>query len=249
MDKGFHAAGISIAVAIHGAMVVGMLFAESGCRAEASARPIIEQPRYVEAALAIKGVEEEVSAQPQQPRERQRQEPQPPQPDSQPSVDREPTPERQPVHDPSAEPRPRHPDDDFDPLEVLERNRRLAEADDVVDSPGVHREEVGALAGSEWGTERQARGDPYVGELAGRVKHAWTLPSFERTADLVTWGCVKLEGDGRIVEREIVQPSGSATLDRSVAVALERATDMEEPVPAHLRALLTEQGICFAFRP
>ena len=243
MDKGLHIVGISIAVAIHAVLGAGLLLADGGCLAEAAAREV-DEPRYVEAALAIKGEEEEPETQqPQKPRERAPA----PEPQADPiSRDAERPPDPDP--EPEPEPRPRQTDDDFDPMEVLERNRRLAE-DDTVDREGVERDEVGALEGSEWGTERDARGDPYVGELAGRVKHAWRLPSFERTPDLVTWGCVRLDEEGAIVEREVAQPSGSATLDRSVAVALERATDMDEPVPDHLLDLLVEQGVCFTFRP
>jgi periplasmic protein TonB len=244
-EKGFHVAGVTIAIIVHAALGAGLLLADGGCLASASAR--IEEPRYVEAALAIKGQEEEPETQqPQKPRE-QIPAPEPaPDPISK-DAERIPEPKPKPEPEPKPEPRPQ-PTDDFDPLEVLERNRRLAE-DDTADRSGVPREDLGAITGSEWGTERDARGDPYVGELAGRVRRAWSLPSFERTADLVAWGCVRLADDGRIVHRELVEPSGSATLDRSVSVALERATDMEEPVPDHLRELLVRQGICFTFRP
>lgn len=243
MDKGLHIAGLSIAFALHVGVGASLVFAEEGCLAEAGTRDL-DEARYVEAALAIKGEAEEESKQPQKPRERK------PAPDSQSEPDpmskdeeREPEPEPEPEEEPE-------PQEDFDPQEVLDRNRELAE-DDKIPQEGVDREELGDIAGSDWGTELDAKGDPYLGELAGRVKAAWRLPSFEKTPDLEAEACVTLEEDGTIDEREIVEPSGNPTFDRSVALALEEAPDMEEEVPEHLHELLIgeQKRICLTFSP
>ena len=92
-----------------------------------------------------------------------------------------------------------------------------------------------------------AKGDPYVGELHGRIKTAWKVPSLE-TRGGVALGCVRLAADGSIDERKLWKPSGNQNLNRSVDQALRDASDMDKPVPSHLTNLLIVQGICFRFK-
>ena len=62
-------------------------------------------------------------------------------------------------------------------------------------------------------------------------------------------GCVKLDKDGKIVDRFVKKKSGNANLDRSVELALKQAPDMTGPVPDDLIDLMTVKGICFRFKP
>jgi outer membrane biosynthesis protein TonB len=105
----------------------------------------------------------------------------------------------------------------------------------------------GATDRSGWGSERDARGDPYVGELRGRIHHAWWIPSVDAAAGSVL-GCIRLDPGGTIVERDVIDSSGNDALDESVMRALDEASDMEAPVPAHLLELLTDRGVCLRFQ-
>jgi hypothetical protein len=98
-------------------------------------------------------------------------------------------------------------------------------------------------ATSEWGSERDARGHPYLGELKGRLYSVWQVP-WGPGGD--TLGCLKLGPDGKVVDRQ-VKGSGNGDLDRSVEEALRTMPEMGQPVPDELLPLLTEKGICFRF--
>ena len=134
--------------------------------------------------------------------------------------------------------------DEVDPLSVLEKNRKQ---DEDLSETGV--DELAsdeAQEGSEWGTEKDAIGDPYVGEVKGRVFDAWEVPLLEAGVGKVV-GCLRLSDEGKIKDIEVAQKSGNANLNRSVKLALKNASDMEKPVPSHLKNLLTGKGICFNF--
>jgi hypothetical protein len=136
-------------------------------------------------------------------------------------------------------------EDEIDPAETLNKNRAQ---DETLSSTGA--EELprdGADDGSEWGTERDARGEPYVGELKGRIHSAWKVPALETGAGKAV-GCVRLDRAGTIKDRELKERSKNANLDRSVEEALREAPAMEAPVPDHLVDLLTVKGICFNFK-
>lgn len=135
--------------------------------------------------------------------------------------------------------------DEVDINSILNKNRKQDE--DLSDTGSDEVPVEGSASGSEWGTERDAKGDPYVGELKGRIYDAWKVPALE-TGTGVALGCVRLDSDGIIVDRELKKRSKNSNLDRSVEVALKESTGMESPVPDHLTALLTERGICIKFR-
>lgn len=150
-----------------------------------------------------------------------------------------------------ADAKPAEPDKKPDPKEVdveavLDKHRNV----DLSEDGGETGEEVpqlGSPDGSEWGTATEAKGDPYVGEIHGRIKKVWAIPTLEtQTGEAL--GCVRLSPDGKIADRTLWKKSGIANLDRSVNEALRAASDMEEPVPAHLIFLLTKKGICFRFK-
>jgi outer membrane biosynthesis protein TonB len=145
--------------------------------------------------------------------------------------------------------KPDHPitptEDEIDPASVLRKNRQQ---DENLSSTGTDElPQEGADDGSEWGTALDARGDPYVGELVGRVKSAWAIPSLEAGSGTAV-GCVRLAKDGSITDRELKERSKNANLDRSVEEAMRAAPAMEAPVPDHLVQLLTVRGICINFK-
>lgn len=135
-------------------------------------------------------------------------------------------------------------DDEIDINSILDKNRK--QDDDLSDTGSDETPVEGSPTGSEWGTEKEARGDPYVGELKGRVYSAWKVPALE-TGNGKAIGCVRLDKEGVIVDRELKKRSKNTNLDRSVEVALKDAPAMDTPVPEALVNLLTVKGICFNF--
>lgn len=259
-SSGFKVGGVVVTVLLHLALVVVAISKMGGDSSAAEKDP---SKRFgsavtIEAALAFKEVKPE-SRQPvkqkkemykppveeappvQEPVEEKPPEPEAPKIDTDnvvEEVEAKKAPAEKPKH--KIKPRP----DEIDPDSVLEKNRVQDE-----DLSSTGEEEVpkeGAADGSEWGSERDARGDPYAGELKGRIHSVWTVPSVEIEGGTVQ-GCVKLDADGKIVDRAVKKKSGNANLDRSVELALKQAPDMEEPVPEHLIDLITVKGICFRF--
>ena len=134
--------------------------------------------------------------------------------------------------------------DEIDFKSVFDKNRVQ---DDDLGTKGVDEVPVdGSATGSVWGTEKQAHGDPYVGELRGRIWSVWRVPSLETGSGKVE-GCVRLAEDGKITARETRKKSKNSNLNRSVYLALKNAPDMDKPVPAHIKQLLVVEGICFEF--
>jgi hypothetical protein len=231
-------AGIGLTALLHGALIFLVLSKGEamGCGggggdAEASG---FEEAETIEAALAFKKVA---------PKDRQ--------PQKQKKEKYAPVDAPRVSNDPSAIPDDKKPDpkiaprpDEIDPASILHKNRVQDENLSSTGADELPRE--GADDGSEWGTERDAKGDPYVGELVGRVKSGWTVPALETGSGLAK-GCVRLDGDGKIKARELAKRSSNANLDRSVEEALRTAPDMEAPVPDHLLELLTVKGLCINF--
>ncbi|MBL4635428.1 MAG: TonB C-terminal domain-containing protein [Kofleriaceae bacterium] len=135
-------------------------------------------------------------------------------------------------------------EEEIDFNSILEKNRKQDE--ELSDTGSEEIPVEGSATGSEWGTEKDARGDPYVAELKGRISDEWKVPSLE-TEGGTAIGCVRLDEDGKIVDRELKKRSKNRNLARSVEVALKNASDMDKPVPAKLKTLLTVQGVCFKF--
>ncbi len=137
------------------------------------------------------------------------------------------------------------------PPDFVDPTKTFGKVDDIdlseEPTEGGEDQQVGSPDGSKWGTQAEAKGDPYVGELVGRVYKEWKVPSLEAQTG-TAHGCVRLDKDGKIVVRKVERKSGIANLDRSVSEALKNASDMEEPVPEHLFNLLTRKGICIAFK-
>jgi hypothetical protein len=235
-----HFAGLSATFLLH-ASIVAILLArgeDAGCGgggdADAAAR--FSDSQTIEASLAFKAVEPK-DRQPQKEKKKKYA------PDEKAPV----------VFDPDAGPPPPHPEhevkvkpDEVDINSVLKKNR--GQNPDLSSTGAEEIPKEGSAGGSEWGTEKDAHGSPYAGELKGRIHSAWELPSIEQGTGEVL-GCVKLDKDGKIVDRFVKKKSGNANLDRSVELALKQAPDMKEPVPDDMIDLMTVKGICFRFKP
>jgi hypothetical protein len=140
---------------------------------------------------------------------------------------------------------------DIDPESIFDKHRQGAagEADPTTAEQGSDEEsQEGRADGSEWGTMADAVGDPYVGELNGRLHEFWEVPSTVNDPSLEGAGCVQLNASGKIVDRR-VEKSGNATFDAAIERALKKSSDMETPVPDHLQRDLIQRGLCFAFKP
>jgi outer membrane biosynthesis protein TonB len=236
-----HFAGISVTFLLHAAVVVILVSRgdEAGCASgggDADAAKRFEDSQTIEASLAFKAVEPK-NKQPQKEKKKKYA-----------ADDKAPV-----IADPDAGPRPEAPEhevkvkpDEIDIASVLKKNKM--QNPDLSSTGADEIPKEGSTSGSEWGTEKDAKGDPYAGELKGHIHSAWELPALEQGTGEVE-GCVKLDKNGKIVDRFVKKKSGNANLDRSVEVALRQAPDMKEPVPDHLVDLMTEKGICFRFKP
>jgi len=237
-----HFAGLSLTFLLHAAVIAVLISRgdESGCAGggggDADAAKRFEDSQTIEASLAFKAVEPK-DRQPQKEKKKKYA------PDDKAPV----------IADADAGPRPEAPEhdlkvkpDEVDIASVLKKNKM--QNPDLSSTGAEEIPKEGSASGSEWGTEKDAKGDPYAGELKGRIHSAWELPALEQGTGEVE-GCVKLDKNGKIVDRFVKKKSGNANLDRSVEVALRQAPDMNEPVPDDLIDLMTSKGICFRFKP
>ena len=236
-----HFAGLTLTFFLHAAVIALLVSRgdESGCASggdDADASKRFSESQTIEASLAFKAVE---------PKDRQ---PQKEKKKKYASSEKAPV-----VFDPDAGPPPETPEhpvkvkkDEIDINSVLKKNKM--QSDDLSSTGAEEIPKVGSTTGSEWGTEKDAKGHPYAGELKGRLKSAFRVPSLEQGTG-VPEACVKLDRSGKIVDRFFKKKSGNANVDRAVQVALKEAPDMEEPVPDDIIDLMTKDGICFRFDP
>jgi len=230
-------AGIIATVVVH--LGVGLAINAAGGDDD-SERPNLAARQVIEAGLAYKKTTQKKKRQPQKKKN----------PKVKPKetvgvsrdADKEPAPKKKDDRKPP-------PPDFVDPSATLDKFRNI-DIDEEPTDVGIDpdEEDDGSDEGSEWGTMADAKGDPYVGELAGRIQKAWRRPTLD-TGKGEVFGCVTLSAKGRIVDRQLDQKSKNSTLNRSVEEALRNATQMDKPVPKHLKELLTVKGICFRFTP
>ena len=228
--------GLVVTILLHAGLVAVALMHMGGDSAADSSDSRFDDAVTIEASLAFK----EVKPKTRQPQKQKKETFRPPE-EQKIDTDDVVQPE-EPVEKPKHKVKPKP--EEIDITKTLAKNRAQ---DDDLSSTGV--EEVpkeGSADGSKWGTETDAKGHPYAAELKGRIYSAWTVPTLE-TGSGEAQGCVKLDEDGKIVDRHVKKKSGNANLDRSVELALKQAPDMDEPVPDELRSLITEKGICFRF--
>ena len=237
MNKPFsqNLGGIALTLVLHCGLLAALIINQKSCTSDGNAfASNFEEAETIEASLAFTEVKKK-NKQPQKQRKKKFK-----------------AAKATPVsRDADALPKPKKEDqkpkpdeDEIDPLSILEKNRKQEE--DLSDTGVDELPTEGSAQGSEWGTERDARGDPYVGELKGRIFNAWEVPTLE-TGDGRAVGCVRLQPSGTIKDRELKRRSSNVNLNRSVQLALKNASDMESSVPGHLTTLLTEKGICFNF--
>ena len=132
------------------------------------------------------------------------------------------------------EDKPKATPDLVDPSSTFDKFRSGQTPGDPVDE-----NVTGSDEGSEWGTLDSMKGDPYVGELVGRMTTNPDLmvPSVVPTGEnLETWGCVKLDKSGKIADREIPDEhkSKNRAFNRAVEERLKATTDMDKEAPAKL---------------
>lgn len=142
---------------------------------------------------------------------------------------------------------------DLDPESTFKKFRDPGTAGMPMGSGGDSDSSPGSVDGSDWGTLDEAKGHPYVGELVGRLTADFEVPTLVTETGLEAWGCVRLDAEGRIVERDVPAEhrSRSKTFNRAVAERLRKAPDMENAVPRddpELYDLLVKRGICVTFR-
>jgi len=140
------------------------------------------------------------------------------------------------------------PPKDTDAKSIFDKYRRV----DTGDTQGGDKQDqnqIGDPNGSEFGTLERAKGDPYVGELIGRMTVDFVVPTVV-TQKAQTYGCVRLDESGKIAERFIdpQHKSHSAAFNSAVEERLRRTTDMDKPVPTHLKDLLVKQGACVIYK-
>jgi hypothetical protein len=237
MNKDGHFLGLSLTVLLHIGLAAGAIASQEQCGwmgGEAKAESDrFKDARVIEAGLARKAVEPKNKL----PQKQKKEKFAPPDPI------KVATPNAPPVEETKETLRPKP--DEIDPKSILKKNR--VQEDDLSSTGTTEVPKEGQADGSDWGTEKDAKGDPYVGELKGRIYAVWQVPSLE-TGTGKTIGCVRLNDKGKIIESELTKKSSNANLNRSVSLALKQAPSMEDPVPGHLTELLTVQGICFEFR-
>jgi hypothetical protein len=150
------------------------------------------------------------------------------------------------------------PEDEIDPEAIFKKHREGAEGTPtpdpaVAENGGDEESKEGQADGSEFGRLEKAKGDPYVGELVGRmtVNPELEVPStVPEGSGLVTYGCLKLSPDGKIanVQLDPDSKSGNSAFNSAVLRRLKQTTDMEQPVPENLRDMLVEKWACVPYR-
>jgi hypothetical protein len=231
--------GISVTALLHMGLIAAFMNQDSGCVGGGDANAAPDEDRFaesktIEAALAI----QEVKPENKQPVKKKKEKYKPDERGVSRDEERKPEEKKEPEHKVPVLP------DEVDVDSILKKNRSQ---DETLSSTGADEVPTeGATKGSIWGTEREAKGHKYVGELKGRIHSEWKVPTLE-TGGGVTLGCVRLSDDGKIIDHGLKQRSSNANLNRSVSIALKKAPQMEDPVPAELKELLTVKGICFRF--
>lgn len=229
-DGRMHAIGLGMTVAVHAGVLAAMILVGHFGHDESKQA---EKPfQSIEAGLAIK--KKATSA----PKSKLPQKDQPPpvKPPDAPKIATNPNQVPQPKKEEKKPPPP-------DAESVFDKYRKM-------DTRAHEEIEVeGSDDGSEFGTLERAKGDPYVGELIGRMTTEFVVPSVVSDHELKTWGCVKLDTDGKITDRAIdpEHKSKSHAFNSAVEARLKRTTDMEQPVPNYLKEMLVGKFVCATY--
>ncbi|MBI3986916.1 MAG: TonB C-terminal domain-containing protein [Lentisphaerae bacterium] len=123
-------------------------------------------------------------------------------------------------------------------------------ADDIRKILGKGIENVGSpILGAGGGM-----GDPspyayYIGLINARLKEAWRKPgSLSTSAGYVTSVFIRIQRDGRLIEKKMIKPSGNTLMDESVMDAVE-SVKQADPLPANFRNPVMEITINFELTP
>jgi len=238
--RNLHVVGIVVTIGVHGlvlAALIGMNHLDTG-HAQKRASLADEQVTTIEAGLAFKSKTSK-GKKSRLPRKDVAPKVKPPE-GFRPASSDAPAPSKD---DPAA------PDDKQDARSTFDKFRDVDTGEQVGSNDGADdATQAGADDGSEFGTIEKAKGDPYVGELIGRMITDFVIPSTVEPGQ-TAWGCVQLDASGKIVDRKLDpdHKSTSHAYNSAVEERLEKTTDMEAPVPAHLKPLLVDQFACVIF--
>lgn len=88
--------------------------------------------------------------------------------------------------------------------------------------------------------------DNYTGQLDALVKSHWALPQWLIGKSLKTRVLVKIEPDGRVSDKKVVQSSGNPTYDDYCLQAVTKASPFPK-VPEKFTEVYAEDGVVFGF--
>ena len=247
-DSRFKTIAISLAVVLHIALGVGVVYAaisESSRLAE-RAEFAEENLVHIEAGLAIrsKSAKGRKTKQPQKDTQRK----------ISPNDVVVAKDDQQKPDDKKKDDKDPKPEDEIDPEAIFKKHRQGAEGtpseDPAAEQPGTDEETTpGRADGHDFGMFDEAKGDPYLGELNGRLHANFEVPSTVPDGQgLRTLGCVRLRPDGKVADFSIEDKSAVPAFNSAVTRSLRTAPQMEQPVPSHLTAMLVEQLLCFEFK-
>lgn len=86
----------------------------------------------------------------------------------------------------------------------------------------------------------------YLVQLDALIKSKWQLPQWLIGKPLKTKVLVKIEPDGRVRDKKVVQTSGSPTYDEYCLQAIDKATPFPK-VPEKFTEVFSEDGVLFGF--
>ncbi|MES2802236.1 MAG: TonB family protein [Bdellovibrionota bacterium] len=86
----------------------------------------------------------------------------------------------------------------------------------------------------------------YLVQLDALIKSKWQLPQWLIGKPLKTKVLVKIEPDGRVSDKKVVQTSGNPTYDEYCLQAIEKATPFPK-VPEKFTEVFSEDGVLFGF--
>jgi hypothetical protein len=249
-DAGAKKVGLVFTVLVHAALVGGVAAAAHFDKARIEARATQDDSKlnHIEAGLAIRS-KSAAGRKTKQPQKDTHQAVKP----TDLAVSNDP--------DAASKPKDKKPKDqpeDIDPSAAMQHARQLGEKTDqstqTSTDPGAEDQSTkGRPDGSDFGRLEDQKGDPYVGELIGRmtVNPELEVPAtVPQEGKLETWGCVKLSADGKIADA-FLDPdhkSGNAAFNSAVLRRVKATTDMERAVPGTLKQMLVEEGACFPYR-
>jgi hypothetical protein len=153
---------------------------------------------------------------------------------------------------------PKKKDEEIDPEAAMAKARKLGQTsedpppDTSSEQPGGDDEnQKGRTDGHEFGLLDSNEGDPYLGELAGRMQEHYEVPTnVPEGTGLTAWGCVSLNPDGTVRDAKVdpEHRSANATFNSAVLRTVKQTSNMPSAVPKHLKEQLVEGYQCVEFK-